>query len=138
MKAYGGIDVYIHIFLTLVLVGGEWSASRLGHFTPGERTPGIHWTGGLVGPRAGLDDVEKRKFLTLSGLEIRPLGRPACNQSLDRLRYPGSILICKMFKFNFLHEDTIILKLILEEIWLEGVDWINLIQDTNTCRSMRD
>jgi hypothetical protein len=30
-----------------------------------------------MGPRAGLDDVEKRKFLTLSRLELRPLGRPA-------------------------------------------------------------
>jgi hypothetical protein len=30
-----------------------------------------------VDPRAGLDDVEKRKFLTLSGLELRPPGRPA-------------------------------------------------------------
>jgi hypothetical protein len=30
-----------------------------------------------VDPRAGLDDVEKRKFLTLPGLELRPLGRPA-------------------------------------------------------------
>jgi hypothetical protein len=28
-------------------------------------------------PRAGLDDVEKRKFLTLPGLELRPLSRPA-------------------------------------------------------------
>jgi hypothetical protein len=28
--------------------------SRL-HFTPGERTPGTHCTGGWVGPRAGLD-----------------------------------------------------------------------------------
>jgi hypothetical protein len=27
--------------------------------------------------RAGLDDVEKRKFLILPGLELRPLGRPA-------------------------------------------------------------
>jgi hypothetical protein len=26
---------------------------------------------------AGLDDLEKRKFLTLPGLELRPLGRPA-------------------------------------------------------------
>jgi hypothetical protein len=26
-----------------------------------------------VGPRAGLDDVEKKKFLSLPGLEIRPL-----------------------------------------------------------------
>jgi hypothetical protein len=25
-----------------------------------------------VGPRAGLDDVEKRKFLTLPGLELDP------------------------------------------------------------------
>jgi hypothetical protein len=30
-----------------------------------------------VDPRAGLDDVEKRKFLTPPGLEHRPLGRPA-------------------------------------------------------------
>jgi hypothetical protein len=26
---------------------------------------------------AGLDDLEKRKFLTLPGLDLRPLGRPA-------------------------------------------------------------
>jgi hypothetical protein len=71
MKAYGGVDMYIHIFLTSALVGGEWSASRLGRFTPG-----THWIGGFVGPRASLDDVEKWKFLTLSGLELRPLGRP--------------------------------------------------------------
>jgi hypothetical protein len=40
-----------------------------------------------VGPRAGLDDVEKKKFLTLPGLELRLLGRPAHSQSLYRLRY---------------------------------------------------
>jgi hypothetical protein len=28
MKAYGGVDVYIHTFLTSALAGGEWSASR--------------------------------------------------------------------------------------------------------------
>jgi hypothetical protein len=27
--------------------------------------------------RAGLDDLDKRKFLTIQGLELRPLGRPA-------------------------------------------------------------
>jgi hypothetical protein len=42
MKAYGGVDVKIHIFLTSALVGGEWSASRPGRFTPGERAPGTH------------------------------------------------------------------------------------------------
>jgi hypothetical protein len=40
--------------------------------------------------RAGLDDLEKRKFLTPPGLELRPVGRPALSQSLYRLRYPGS------------------------------------------------
>jgi hypothetical protein len=52
-----------------------------------------------VDPRAGLDDVEKRKFLTLPGLELQPLGRPACSQSLSRLSYPGSstqyLFLCK-------------------------------------------
>jgi hypothetical protein len=38
MKTYGGVDM-IHVFLSSVLVGGEWSASRPGHFTPGERAP---------------------------------------------------------------------------------------------------
>jgi hypothetical protein len=39
MKAYGRVDVEIHIFLTSALAGGEWSASRPGRFTPGERVP---------------------------------------------------------------------------------------------------
>jgi hypothetical protein len=68
MKAYGRVDVYIHIFLTSALAGGEWSASRPCRFTPGESSPGIHWIGGWVDPRADLDDMEKRKFLTLPGL----------------------------------------------------------------------
>jgi hypothetical protein len=38
MKAYGGVDVYVHIFVVSALAGG--------------------W----VGPRAGLEDVEKSKF----------------------------------------------------------------------------
>jgi hypothetical protein len=82
--------MYIHIFLTSELGGGEWSASHPGSFTPGERASDTHWMGGWVNPGAGLDDLEKRKFLTLLGLELRPLGRPARSQSLYRLRYPGS------------------------------------------------
>jgi hypothetical protein len=57
---------------------------------PRERASGTYWIGGWVDPRAGLDDVEKRKFLNLPGLELRPLGRPALSQSLYRLSYPGS------------------------------------------------
>jgi hypothetical protein len=72
MKTYGGVDVYIHILFTSAVAGGEWSASR-----PGVFTPGIYWVGGWVDPSAGLDGVEKRTFLTLPGLELRSLGRPA-------------------------------------------------------------
>jgi hypothetical protein len=87
MKTYGEVDVWVHIFLTLALVGGEWSASRPGRFTSEERAPGTHWIGGWVDPRSSLDDVEKRKYLTVPRLEPRPLGRPARSQSLYRLRY---------------------------------------------------
>jgi hypothetical protein len=56
------------------LVGGEWSALCPGHFTPGERAPGTNWIGGWLGPGDDLDDMEKRKFLTVLGLERRTLG----------------------------------------------------------------
>jgi hypothetical protein len=84
MKTYEGVDIQTHVFLTSALVG-EWSASRVGHFTPG-----THRIGGLVGPRASLGDMEKRKFLPSPGLELRPLGRSARSQALYRLSYTGS------------------------------------------------
>jgi hypothetical protein len=86
MKAYVGVDVWIHIFLTSAVVGGEWSVSRHGRFTPWERVPGTHWIGGWVDPRAGLDHLEKREFLPLPGLELCLLGHPARIQSLYRPR----------------------------------------------------
>jgi hypothetical protein len=82
MLAYGRVDVLNHIFLTSALVGGEWSASRHGRFNPSEKAPCTHWIGGRVDPRAGLDAVEKRKFLTLPGLELRPFSRSSRSQSL--------------------------------------------------------
>jgi hypothetical protein len=84
MKAYGGVG-WIHIFLTSALAGSEWSASRLGRFTPG-----THWLEDWVDTTVGPGDMEKRKFLTLPGLEFRPLRHPARSQSLYWLRYPGS------------------------------------------------
>jgi hypothetical protein len=59
-------------FLTSALGGGEGSASCPGRLNPGERAPGTHWIGGWADPRAGLDDVEKRKFLILPGLNSDP------------------------------------------------------------------
>jgi len=35
MKAYGGLDVQLHFFLTSRIDGGEWSTSRSGHLRLG-------------------------------------------------------------------------------------------------------
>jgi hypothetical protein len=47
----GGEGVWVRVFLTSTSDGEEWSALR----------PGTHWTKGLMGPRACLDAVAKRK-----------------------------------------------------------------------------
>jgi hypothetical protein len=52
MKEYGEVDAHFHMFLTSVLAGVEWSASRLGRFTLGENDPVTYWIGGWVDPRA--------------------------------------------------------------------------------------
>jgi hypothetical protein len=57
MKEYEGVGVEIHVFLISALVGGKWSTSFPGHFTPGERAPDTNWVGGWMGPRTGLDDL---------------------------------------------------------------------------------
>jgi hypothetical protein len=96
MKACEEVDVEIHIFLASALAGGEWSASRPGRYTPGEIAPGTHWIGDWVDSRAGLDDLEKRKFLTLLGLELLPLGRPARSQSVYLLRSTEGYILIKI------------------------------------------
>jgi hypothetical protein len=97
MKAYAGVDVQIHIFLTSKLAGREWSASCPCHFTPGERAPGTHWIG------AGLDDVEKGKFLTLPGLELRPFGRPARSQSYTDYTIPSLSLSLSLSLYIYIY-----------------------------------
>jgi hypothetical protein len=87
MKECGGVDVFIYVFLTSALVRSESAVSRPCRFTTEERLHGTHWIGVWVDLRAGVDNVEKWQFLSLSGLELRHLGRPARSQSLYRLRY---------------------------------------------------
>jgi hypothetical protein len=72
MKTYGGgVDVQIHTFLTSVLVGGgQLHASAA--LPPGIQPP-CPLEKRLGGPQSRSDDVGKRKFFTLTGLELRPL-----------------------------------------------------------------
>jgi hypothetical protein len=51
MKVYEWMDVQSHVFLTLALVRGEWSASCLTRFPPGKEPPGTYWRlGGVPEP----------------------------------------------------------------------------------------
>jgi hypothetical protein len=52
----------------------------LGYFTPQERAL---ITQGWMGPRAGLHDIKKRKFLTLPGLERKEIVEDKCSVLAD-------------------------------------------------------
>jgi hypothetical protein len=71
--------------LDWALVECEWSASRLGRLILCETALGTHWIGGWMGPRGGLDTVEKRQIFPLSVIESQP-----SSPSLWRLSYPIS------------------------------------------------
>jgi hypothetical protein len=74
MKAYWKWRYSSTHSLTSALDGGEWSASRPGRFTLGERAPRTYWIGGWVGPRAVLNVGLKRKIPSPAGnrtLELR-------------------------------------------------------------------
>jgi hypothetical protein len=62
VNTYGGEWRYSSTILDLC-TRWRWSASRPGPFAPGDRAPGTHWVGGLVGSRVDLDAMENRKNL---------------------------------------------------------------------------
>jgi hypothetical protein len=81
-----------------------------------------------VGPRAGLDHVEKRKFWTLTGLELRPLGRQARGQSLYRLRYPGS-----RTTQNYIPEDRTVQRNVSSEFFMVVMIMIVVLWAVMSC-----
>jgi hypothetical protein len=97
-----GVDAYIHVFLTSALDGVI--SFTLRPLYPREITPGTHSTGGRMGPRTDLDDVERRKIFLPPGLELKPLGRPVRSQSL---RYPSSRLLYPLFSKRTVYNITL-------------------------------
>ena len=58
---------------TLQLDGVKRSVSRPGHFTAGEKVPGVYWIGDWICYRDGLVALEKGE----TGFEARLLGCPS-------------------------------------------------------------
>jgi hypothetical protein len=106
---------------------------------PWGKAPITYWIGGCVGPWGSLDDVGKRKFSTLSGLEIQPLCLPVRSQSLYRLSYPvcqttgsGSCwILCLLHSFqNHVLALSLIIRLYIASVLgraLLNIIWIMLV-----------
>jgi len=83
METFGTLDVYLYAFSTSALDGGEWLASRFGHFTHEERAPGAHWTGSWIFlrtsafVRSGICSPERSNH--------SPGGRPCCYEGWRQL-----------------------------------------------------
>jgi hypothetical protein len=85
-----GERMYSSYSLTTSALDGDWvvRVTPRPRFSPGERTPGTHCTGGWVGPRDGLDTEATGEILSpLPGIEPRSPGRPDRRQTLYWLRY---------------------------------------------------
>jgi hypothetical protein len=65
--AWGQRRYSSYSFLTSALDGVSGQRHAPAALFPGERTPGTHWTGLWVGPRAGLDTEAGRKILCPAG-----------------------------------------------------------------------
>jgi len=68
MSAYGGVEVYLHSFITSALDHRWLPVSRPECFTPADSTQDTHYMGGRIGPTADLDCLEKN-ILPIPGIE---------------------------------------------------------------------
>jgi hypothetical protein len=60
-----GVEVHLHAFLTLALVGGMWSVSYPIHFTPWGRRPWCPFDRGIGGPQKWSEwSTEEEKALS--------------------------------------------------------------------------
>jgi hypothetical protein len=77
-------------------------------FTPlplylrGKVPSGTHWIGSLVGLKTGLDAVEKRQILSLTGTETRPSNRPLKCTLFSNQLYTFTSQLCVLKFLNFM------------------------------------
>jgi hypothetical protein len=125
MEALGGERRYSsYSFSTLALDEDEWSASRPGRaFTPGERTPSTHYTGGWMGHRAGLDTEARGKILCprRGSNPDRPVVRPVIRHCTDWAN-PAHKIYCMGTKIRLFNTNVKFVLLYGCETWKETRD----------------
>jgi hypothetical protein len=89
MKTYVEVDVYIHVFLTSVLVKGEWSASCPGRFNPRRKSPCYPLDRRLIGPQNRSGRRGEEKNIAPTGTQLQPLGHQTRSQSRIDENYEG-------------------------------------------------
>jgi hypothetical protein len=75
MEAQEGDRYSSYSFSTSALDGGEFLASRPGSALDQGNNPGAQWTGGWVGPRAGLDTEARGKSSVASAEDRTSIAR---------------------------------------------------------------
>jgi hypothetical protein len=85
-RRLGGEEIYLLLILDLgSRCGWVVSVTPRPRFSPGERTPGTHCTGGWVGLRAGLDTEARGRILCLcrGSNPDRPVVQPVARHCTD-------------------------------------------------------
>jgi hypothetical protein len=106
MKTYGGGGLWKYRSTILdYIIRWRWVISfpPFPAASPPGKDPGTNWTGGWIAPRAGLDVMEKRKTLPLSGNEpLLPSSWPlqSCDEGGELWRlWEQTVYVC--FKIYF-------------------------------------
>jgi hypothetical protein len=92
MKACGGTDVQNHVFFTSALVGGQWSALLLGHFTPRERASLYPLNNRLGEPQSWSGWNQEVKILAPTGTRTPTPQSSSLYQLLYWLPYCNSLI----------------------------------------------
>jgi hypothetical protein len=121
MKAYGGMDVQIHILFTSTRAGDEWSASRLGSFTYSV------W-GWVDSSRSGRCGENSWPYRDSDSSVDQPVASRYTDYAIPAYRYANVIIIFFFEKFawfpisyiTFLGEDNFHCLKPLMDGWQDG------------------
>jgi hypothetical protein len=91
----------IQVFYASATVGGEWSSSHHGCFTPGERAPNTNCIEGWVEPRVRLDHIENKNSLPYknSNWDLSVF-QPVASRFTDHAKKETQNEVCKVISLE--------------------------------------